>query len=289
VKFSVRQILASAVGAVLAAVIASFFGVTGTIVGVAIGSCVATIGTALVSQSIERGHVAVKQVAVRAPDTPLLRRLGSTDASGTSATTAPTTTIDSGFAQTEAVPATSGGAASTEDTVAMESPPAGLAETQQLEVSAVADAPATEHLEAVTLPARPQRTARPGLHFTWRTFAATAGIVFLLALLFVTAIELISGNSLSAIFGNHSAGPSVERIFVPSSPGPTTTTTTTTTVPVSTTTTTGGTSSTTTASTTTTSTTVPNSGSTTTTTGVGSTGTPTTTTPGATTTTTAPG
>ena len=55
-KFSFRQILASVGGAVIAAIIASAFGVKGTIVGVAIGSAAATIGTALVAQSIERGH-----------------------------------------------------------------------------------------------------------------------------------------------------------------------------------------------------------------------------------------
>ena len=43
-KFSIRQILASAAGAVIAAVIASIFGVKGTIVGVAIGSAAATFG-----------------------------------------------------------------------------------------------------------------------------------------------------------------------------------------------------------------------------------------------------
>ena len=47
-KFSYRQILASAVGAVLSAIVASIFGVKGTIVGVAIGSIAATTGTALV-------------------------------------------------------------------------------------------------------------------------------------------------------------------------------------------------------------------------------------------------
>ena len=51
----------------IAAVIASSFGVKGTIVGVAIGSAAATMATALVAQSIERGHEAVKQVVVRAP------------------------------------------------------------------------------------------------------------------------------------------------------------------------------------------------------------------------------
>ena len=82
VKFSYRQILASAVGAVLAAVIASVFGVKGTIVGVAIGSIVATTGTGLAFKSIEKTNKAVKQVVVRAPESSLLRRLGGTDAAG---------------------------------------------------------------------------------------------------------------------------------------------------------------------------------------------------------------
>ncbi len=82
-KFSFRQILASAAGAVIAALIASIFGVKGTIVGVAIGSAAATFGTAVVAQSIERGHQAVKQVVVRVPETStLLRRLGGTGAAG---------------------------------------------------------------------------------------------------------------------------------------------------------------------------------------------------------------
>ena len=82
-KFSIRQILASTAGAVIAAVIASIFGVKGTIVGVAIGSAAATMATAFVAQSIERGHQAVKQVVVRAPESStLLRKLGGTGASG---------------------------------------------------------------------------------------------------------------------------------------------------------------------------------------------------------------
>ena len=86
-KFSARQILASAAGAVIAAVIASAFGVKGTIVGVAIGSAAATFGTALVAQSIERGHEAVKQVVVRAPESsPLLRKLGGTGTSSAEGT-----------------------------------------------------------------------------------------------------------------------------------------------------------------------------------------------------------
>jgi cytoskeletal protein RodZ len=251
VKFSIRQILASAVGAVIAAVIASSFGVKGTIVGVAIGSAAATMATAFVAQSIERGHQAVKQVAVRAPETAtLLRKLGGTGASGNAASSQ-----DASAAPTEVVgrPVPAGGAA---DTVEMASSSASAGETERLEISAVADAPATERLRASTLPAGPG-SARPGAprRFSWGAIAATVGIVFVLALLFITAVELISGKPLADIFGNAGSGTTLNGVFTPSSPSapPTSTTTSTTT----------STSSTTTS--TTTSTTVPASSPTTTT------------------------
>ncbi len=67
-KLSPIQVLASAVGAVLAAVIASYFGVKGTVVGAALGSAVATIGTALVAHSMERTNEAVRPVVDRLRD-----------------------------------------------------------------------------------------------------------------------------------------------------------------------------------------------------------------------------
>ncbi len=132
-KFSIRQILASVGGAVIAAVIASAFGVKGTIVGVAIGSAAATIGTALVAQSIDRGHQAVKQVVVRAPDSStssLLRKLGATGSS-------------SGAETVETATASASASATPSH------------ETGRLEISAVAGAPATERLQATTTPMQP--------------------------------------------------------------------------------------------------------------------------------------
>ena len=153
-KFSIRQILASAAGAVIAAVIASFFGVKGTIVGVAIGSAAATMATAFVAQSIERGHQAVKQVVVRAPDTAtLLRKLGGTGPAVTRVVSGCVVGANGGG---RAVRGRRGGAA---DTIEMASASAG--ETERLEISAVADAPAAERLRATTLPpARPGPRAR---------------------------------------------------------------------------------------------------------------------------------
>jgi hypothetical protein len=272
VKFSFRQILASAAGAVLAALIASSFGVTGTIIGVAIGSAAATLGSALVSQSIERGHEAVKQVVVRAPEgstSTLLRRLGGTGAAGGVASS-----VDEA-APTEVIANVS------DETTEMDSGAASVDETRRLQISAVADAPSIEHLEASTTRVP---SVGGGRRFTWPAIAGTAAIVFVVALLFVTAIELIAGKPFASLFGSTDNGPSITQIG--RSPA-TNSTTTTTTTPTSTTTSTTSSSTTSSTSTSTTSTTTPSttglSGTTTTTTNVGAT---TTTTPGSATTTT---
>ena len=154
-KFSFRQILASTAGAVIAAIVASSFGVKGTIIGVAIGSAAATMGTALVAQSIDRGHEAVKQVVVRVPETStLLRKLGGTGVSGPSASSVTTSS-----APTEVVrqpPGSQRGARDDGDGIdggagGRDPAPGDLRR---------ADAPATERLEASTTPRRPAGARR---------------------------------------------------------------------------------------------------------------------------------
>ncbi|HEY5383670.1 MAG TPA: hypothetical protein VIJ56_00410 [Acidimicrobiales bacterium] len=279
-KFSFRQILASTAGAVIAAVVASTFGVKGTIVGVAIGSAAATMGTAFVAQSIERGHEAVKQVAVRVPESStLLRKLGGTGvtgptASSVDASSTPTEVV--GQAQPGAQPGHEGDA----ETVEMASTASPVAETQRLEISAAADAPATERLVASTSPQR-AAVARPALlrGFSLRAIAVSAVTVFVLALLVITAVELISGKPLSAIFGGADTGTTLKNLVNPPPAPATTSTSTTSTTSTSTSTSTSTPSSTTTTTSggSATSTTVPPSGATT------------TTTPGASTTTTTAG
>jgi hypothetical protein len=279
-KFSLRQILASTAGAVIAAIVASTFGVKGTIVGVAIGSAAATMGTALVAQSIERGHEAVKQVAVRAPDTStLLRKLGGTGVSGPLASSVEASSVEASSAPTEVVgqpqaaqrgqPGHDGEA----ETVEMTSTTAPVAETQRLEISAAADAPATGRLSATTSPPR-AAAVRPAVSrgFSWRAIAVSAVTVFVLALLFITAVELISGKPLSTIFGGADTGTTLKNLVNPS-PAPATTptstpttTTPTTTTPSTTTTTTAGTTTSTTEATGGVTTTSPSSPTTTTTT-----------------------
>ncbi len=232
VKFSFRQILASAAGAVLAAVVASVFGVKGTVVGVAIGSIAATTGTALAFQSIERTRKAVKQVVVKAPETSLLRRLGGTNAAGVAestpgASSAPTVETVTSAA---AVPDGPG-----------QGVPAEPAVTQQM-------ASPSEPPEPPELPDRAE--FRSG-NIRWPVVALAVFGVFVVSLLFVTVVELIAGRPLADLFGHGGGGTTVERIFEnpPTTlPPPTTTTTTTTTTSTSTTTSTTTPSSSTTTS-----------------------------------------
>jgi hypothetical protein len=293
VKFSFRQILASTAGAVIAAVVASTFGVKGTIVGVAIGSAAATMGTAFVAQSIERGHDAVKQVAVRVPESStLLRKLGGTGVSGPSASSVDASAPTEVVAQSQQGASEPGqseqGSEGEAVTIEMASSTAPVAETQRVEMSATTDAPATERLVASTSPAG-AAVARPAVRrgFSWQTIAMGAVTVFVLALLFITAIELISGKPLSSIFGGADAGTTVKNLVNPS-PAPatsptstTSTTTSSTTTPSSTTTTTSGgtTTSTTGPTSSATTTTTPGASSTTTTAAAGSGGTTTTSVP----------
>jgi len=228
--------LASAAGAVVAASIASLFGVKGTIVGVAIGSAAATMGTAFVAQSIDRTHHAVRQVVVRAPDTSLLRRLGGTNAAG---------------AVTESTPVT--------DTPATEAPTsteARIDETATAATAATAATPITSSGPATAVLPELVSTEDAPKQWNWRVVAETAAIVFLLVLLLITVVELVAGKPLADLFGGSSSGSgtTVQNIFRGSTKTKSPTTSTTT-VPVtstpstsagSTTSTTGGSTTTTT-------------------------------------------
>ncbi|HTU36996.1 MAG TPA: hypothetical protein VMF35_03210 [Acidimicrobiales bacterium] len=293
-KFSPRQILASAAGAVIAAVVLSVFGDKGTIVGVAIGSMAATLGTAFVSQSIDRGHKAVQQVAEQLPETSagtLLRRLGGTSTSGAAASSADTGSTPArvsgsgaagagagaaaaGAGSAAAATGTSPATAATDDTVRLDPGHQGSREeTQPLDVAASPEAPATERLSASTMPTRRVATSAQGAaagggaasagggtaasggsgvrastpgapaprRYSWKALAAAAAIVFVLALLFITAVELISGKPLSDIFGGTNSGTTFFGNN-PNEPSPTTTTTSTTTPSHETSTTTTSTS-----------------------------------------------
>jgi hypothetical protein len=239
-KFSYRQILASAGGAVLSAVIASIFGVQGTIIGVAIGSIAATTGTALVFQSIDRTNKAVKQVAVRAPESSVLRRLGGTKAAGVTRTE-----------------------------------PASESAVQEETATTASQATGSVGQEPTAQMTGPTGSPMRRSNLRWPVIVLAIVGVFVFSLVLVTVVELIAGRPLADLFGNSGGGTTVEKIFEPSTttlPSPTTSTTTstssTTTTSSSTTTTAVGSSTSTTdlGATNTTTSSVPGASTTTTTT-----------------------
>ncbi len=274
-RLNFKQIIASAAGAVLAAVIASFFGVKGTIAGVAIGSIVATSGTAIFATSLDKTHRAVRHAVIENPNAPtFLRQFGQTEPVGAVSREeagAPTTAVEQVTGPDDEHGAGDGG-------------PVRVAATEPVTPVPVArGVPGTP-----TAPAGPpprsrgvpdERTPR----FRWPVLAGSVAGVFVLSLIIVTCVELAIGKPLSALFGvnPHATGTSlftnpgptttVPATTTTSSSATTSTTTTTTTAPAASTatSTTSGPSSTTTSTssttTTTTTTTVPGAGPTTTT------------------------
>jgi len=65
VRLSWKQLVASVSGAVLAAFALASLGATGTILGVALGSAAATVGSAIAFQSLEKGHQKVRGLVVK--------------------------------------------------------------------------------------------------------------------------------------------------------------------------------------------------------------------------------
>jgi len=81
-QLRVPKLLAGALAAITAAVVASFFGVDGTLIGAALGSVVVASGEALYTRSLASAHTLARRS--------LLRRVGQrADASGDGAGTGP--------------------------------------------------------------------------------------------------------------------------------------------------------------------------------------------------------
>jgi hypothetical protein len=69
---SLIQVAASALAAVSAAVIASLFGVAGTMIGAAVASVVSTVGVALYSESLHRTHAGIRRAGRQLARLPML-------------------------------------------------------------------------------------------------------------------------------------------------------------------------------------------------------------------------
>jgi hypothetical protein len=203
-KLNLKQIVASCVGAVIAALIASRFGVQGTVIGVAVGSLVATTATSLALQSIEKSHHVVRQV-------PIVRRSGTTEPTG-----APERHFAAPSDVVERVDGSGGR-------------PSGTRASGRAVPNRRVDQPvSTRH---ATFDARRSIGGSTGRapKLSVRTLLTSALVVFVGALGIVTIIELGAGRPLSAIGGSSGSGTSVGGAFSPSAPAPSTTTTTTTT------------------------------------------------------------
>ncbi|NUS72603.1 MAG: hypothetical protein HOQ05_04265 [Corynebacteriales bacterium] len=180
---SFTQIVASALAAVSASFAASYFNVIGTIVGAAIISVVATVGSALYKHSLDRSKVALKNAAETVPWTP--RQLAERRAALASAAaedTPPTQHVTSVRTDT--------------DTAIM---PATEESTTRAD-------------EATTTPRtvsnlRKKFTAKP---LNWKHIAAAAAAVFVITVGAVTTVELVGGAPLSSLlWGNDKEGTSI--------------------------------------------------------------------------------
>ncbi|MFC9843330.1 hypothetical protein ACFWFF_13535 [Streptomyces sp. NPDC060223] len=164
------QVAASALATVVGAVLASLLGVTGTIIGAAVVSTSATAGAAVFSHAFRRTGEEIRNRVppVGVPRTPGEERAEQrADARAAFGSPADATAAD-------ATPSPHG-------------PGAG---------HAVTTAPSTG--ESVTT----YRGGSSRKSFGWKKYALATGLVFALAMVTVTAVELIAGKPVSAVVKN---------------------------------------------------------------------------------------
>jgi hypothetical protein len=172
IGLSPAQVAGSALAAVSGAMLASFAGTTGTIIGTAVGSIVATVGAAIYTWSLRRTSAAVRRTAAQVRQTALLTG------------PLPRTVRDG--------PLRAGGkrgkdAGSTEDGPVADQQ-ATLAEAQR-----AVDEAAAEEEESV-------RKALP-----WGKLALTSIAVSVLALVGITTFEAVTGQPISSLLGGDDA------------------------------------------------------------------------------------
>ncbi len=247
------QIAASASGAVLSALIASVFGVSGTVIGVAVGSIVATTVTAIVWESIERTHSKVRDVVVqKGHRLPLVHRWATRGAAGEVKADVRSSAIEASVDAGPGSEPASGNAPAPGSEPASGNAPAR---------SATAGAPDLEEVGETRLVAwsraripRPTPAGahrRPARQPRW-PLVVTVAASFVLALGLVTLVEVLGGRPLSSLIGasSSSGGTSAGNFLTSTPPEAPPAATTTTTAPPRTTTTTSTSTTTTTTTTT---------------------------------------
>jgi hypothetical protein len=175
----VVKIGAGSLAAVSAAVAASSFGVAGTLGGAALASVIGSVGTELYTHSLHRGYKRLRtlrpgMLGVPVPDS-VVAAPGAPDAAAT--TPHPVNGVDPDQ-PTVALPTT-------------RFPAAGQTAAGQT---------AAGHTAAGHTAADGGRAPR------WKRVLAVCAVIFVLAMLIITAIELAAGRSLAGLFGDRNAG-----------------------------------------------------------------------------------
>jgi len=158
--------IAGALAAVSSAVLLSTLGAAGTIIGAAIGSIVATVGGALYAQGLAKSRRTLARAQSVAKD-------------------------KVGIAQAEVQRA-----GRADDTGVQES---------HLEHADERLAEAHEELDAIADEAAPLTWKQRFAALPWKRIALAAGGLFLIAILVITAFELVAGRSVSSITGGSSS------------------------------------------------------------------------------------
>jgi cell division septation protein DedD len=197
------QVLAGALAAMTSAVLLSTLGVAGTIIGAAVGSVAASVGSAMYGRGI---HASKQQVAAQAA---VLKRVAQArsqldrvtaeqargGASGTSIRRADEA-LDEAEQALHSVEAAGAEPGATED--------AGLARSAD---EPPADDGTSEQLaEEIDQPADPIFEAEAGKPLPWRRIALVAAGLFLTVMLVITAFELLSGRTVSSFTGGSDSG-----------------------------------------------------------------------------------
>jgi hypothetical protein len=221
-RLSLTQVVASALAAVSATVLMSFFGVAGTIIGAGLASVITVIGNFFYTRSIEKTHeqlkpVVTKVVARTGPGTTRSRTAAmrvtgtATTARGTVVTTSDTAALDAADGTT----VVDGAGTSATQPLGVAAP---LDATQPLGAGIPADGAGTAADEGSAPDGEEEPEPRNAWlrfvekHGTGKVLAMTAAGLFVVVMGVVLVVELVIGKPLSdAVRGQEGSGTSISR------------------------------------------------------------------------------
>ena len=210
------QVAGSALAAVSSAVLLSTLGVAGTVIGAAVGSVIATVGTSLYTRTLD---VSRQQVAAQAAALRRVTRAHSDLDDAVSAMSRGDATSASRIARAgeqldRAEQVLAAGSAGHQD---------GALRTLQPDDVALSDEPGRGVPPGDSSPRGLRQVLADRL--SWRRVAVVAGAVFLVTMVAITAFEMATGRAVSTYTGGSdrqtgSTVPGIERDTRPASPAP---------------------------------------------------------------------